>query len=194
MTQCGRDGLLPSASGTLMQLTAVRACRAHAARFEKEFFDDLDALGVRPPHAIPRITDHMPQIIAYIERLEGLGFAYAGGGGGDAGRSVYFDVAAFRKAGHRYGKLEPWKVGTAELASEGESDFGAREKRSDQVRYPPPLHADRVDPSWVVRLRARVGGGGVLPRPPPTCLGSRVACAVAVRGAPLFIKKKKKVG
>lgn len=109
--------------------------RAHAAHYEKLFFADLDALGVRPPHAIPRITDHMPQIISFIEKLEDTGFAYAGGAGGANGeaRSVYFDVSAFRNAGHVYGKLEPWKVGTAELASEGESNFAAREKRSDQV-------------------------------------------------------------
>eukprot|EP00892_Ulva_mutabilis_P004454 jgi/Ulvmu1/2380/UM130_0013.1 len=105
--------------------------RAHAARYEKEFFDDLDALGVRPPHSAPRITDHMPQIIAFIERIEERGFAYAAGAD-ESCRSVYFDVAAFRKAGHRYGKLEPWKVGSAALAAEGESNFGTREKRSDQ--------------------------------------------------------------
>lgn len=121
-------------------------CRAHAARYEKEFFADLDALGVRPPHCIPRITDHMPQIIAYIERIEDRGFAYAAGAD-SANRSVYFDVGAFTKAGHRYGKLEPWKVGTVELAAEGESNFGAREKRSDQV---PPTVC--VLP-WYITLR-----------------------------------------
>ena len=86
----------------------------------------------------------MPQIIAFIERIEALGFAYAAGADAER-RSVYFDVAAFRKAGHRYGKLEPWKVGSAELASEGESNFATREKRSDQVRITsrrpgPPTH------------------------------------------------------
>jgi cysteinyl-tRNA synthetase len=75
---------------------------------EAAFFDDLRALGARPPHAAPRVTDHMPQVVAYVEKIVAQGFAYAAGQGDD--KSVYFDVAAFRKAGHTYGKLKPWAV------------------------------------------------------------------------------------
>lgn len=39
----------------------------------------------------------------------------------------------------RYGKLEPWKVGSADLASEGESNFKTTEKRGAQVS-PPICH------------------------------------------------------
>lgn len=108
------------------------ARRAHAARYEADFFNDLRRLGVRMPHAAPRVTDHMPEVIAFVKKIEERGFAYAAGP--DKDKSVYFDVAAFRKAGHTYGKLKPWAVGSAELAAEGESNFTTREKRGDQVR------------------------------------------------------------
>lgn len=108
--------------------------REHAARYEAAFFADLAALGCRPPHAAPRVTDHIPEIVAFVRRIEERGFAYASGRGGDGAKSVYFDVAAFRRAGHTYGRLEPASVGSLELAAEGESDFGSRDKRSEQVR------------------------------------------------------------
>lgn len=74
-------------------------CRAHAAEFEKQFFEDLDALGCRVPSAIPRITDHIPEIVSFIEKIMKNGFAYAAGDEGN--KSVYFDTAAFRAAGFR---------------------------------------------------------------------------------------------
>lgn len=51
------------------------------------------------PHAIPRITDHIPEIVSFIEKIMEKGFAYAAGEEGN--KSVYFDTAAFRAAGHR---------------------------------------------------------------------------------------------
>jgi cysteinyl-tRNA synthetase len=80
------------------------ACRAHAAEYEKQFFDDLAALNCRMPHAIPRITDHIPEIVTFISTIMANGFAYAAGNEGN--KSVYFDTAAFRAAGHRRAPLQ----------------------------------------------------------------------------------------
>src|SRR5271165_7087193 len=38
-------------------------------KFESAFFDDLKALNCRKPHQTPRATEHMPEIIALIEKL-----------------------------------------------------------------------------------------------------------------------------
>lgn len=40
-----------------------------AREYEKQFMDDMAELGVRPPDAVTRVTDHLPDIIAYIERI-----------------------------------------------------------------------------------------------------------------------------
>jgi cysteinyl-tRNA synthetase len=93
--------------------------RAHAARFEAAFLEDMDALGVRPPTVLTRVSEYIPEIVAYVERIAANGMAYAAAG------SVYFDTQAFRAAGHTYGKLNPWAVGSAALAGEGAAAGGA---------------------------------------------------------------------
>jgi len=85
-----------------------------ARRYEAAFFDDMRALGVRPPDLVTRVSEYVPDVIAYIEGIVGRGMAYAAGG------SVYFDVDTFRGAGHHYAKLEPGSAGNAARLAEGE--------------------------------------------------------------------------
>lgn len=40
-----------------------------ARQFEDEFMKDMDDLGVRRPDAVTRVTEHIPDIVAYIERI-----------------------------------------------------------------------------------------------------------------------------
>lgn len=40
-----------------------------AADFERQFMEDMSELGVRPPDALTRVTDHVPEIIEYIQRI-----------------------------------------------------------------------------------------------------------------------------
>ncbi len=44
------------------------------------FHEDMAALGALPPDVEPRATEHIPQMIAMIERLIGQGHAYAAEG------------------------------------------------------------------------------------------------------------------
>ncbi|GJP71861.1 hypothetical protein CLOP_g2659, partial [Closterium sp. NIES-67] len=105
-------------------VTDVSIFRRLAAKYEVEFFEDMKALGVRPPHVLTRVTEYIDAIINYVEKIVQHGFAYAVNG------SVYFDTKAFKESGHMYGKLCPWSVGSAELAAESESDFATSEKRN----------------------------------------------------------------
>jgi len=66
------------------------------ARFyEASFFEDVDALRIRRAHHYPRATEHIPEMIALIEKLLKKGYAYKAADG------VYFDVTKFEG----YGKL-----------------------------------------------------------------------------------------
>ncbi|KAL3680926.1 hypothetical protein R1sor_023882 [Riccia sorocarpa] len=98
--------------------------RSHAAKYEKEFFEDMASLGVRPPTYLTRVTGYVDKIIAYVENIIDRGLAYVANG------SVYFDTKAFIDAGNTYGKLNPWAVGSAGLASESEANFDTTEKKN----------------------------------------------------------------
>ncbi len=54
--------------------------------YEKEFLEDLRALNCEPASIILRVTDHIPQIVMFIQRLVDAKQAYVVESG-----SVYFD-------------------------------------------------------------------------------------------------------
>jgi cysteinyl-tRNA synthetase len=66
-----------------------------AERYIAAFREDMAALGVPPADLEPKATEHIPQIIELIRRLEERGFAYQGA------EDVYFRVRRFPG----YGKL-----------------------------------------------------------------------------------------
>ena len=55
---------------------------------EADFFHDLDALHVRRPNAVLRVTEHMDDIITYIQTIINTGRAYV------TPEGVYFDVSS----------------------------------------------------------------------------------------------------
>lgn len=68
-------------------------------------------LRVQPPDTLTRVTEYVPEIVAFIERIIDNGYAYAANG------NVYFDTENFDGSeGHTYAKLQP--------GSKGHSEFG----------------------------------------------------------------------
>lgn len=67
-------------------------------RYEKEFFQDLAKLNILPPSMTVRVTDSVPSIIKFIQKLFDKGLAYKARDG-----SVYFDTTLYKN----YGKLHP---------------------------------------------------------------------------------------
>ncbi|KAJ1998086.1 cysteinyl-tRNA synthetase, partial [Coemansia thaxteri] len=100
-------------------VTDPRVFRDLAAYWEKEFFDDMDLLQVRRPNVITRVSEFVPEIVAFVQRIIDNGYAY------EADGSVYFDVGSFDgKNGHFYAKLKPSAKGNQELLAEGEGVLG----------------------------------------------------------------------
>lgn len=66
-----------------------------SAKFIEEYYKDLDALGVKRAHVYPKVSEHIPEIIALVEKLLKKGIAY------EAEDGVYYDVSKFKE----YGKL-----------------------------------------------------------------------------------------
>uniref|UniRef100_A0A1B0CUW7 tRNA synthetases class I catalytic domain-containing protein n=1 Tax=Lutzomyia longipalpis TaxID=7200 RepID=A0A1B0CUW7_LUTLO len=98
-------------------------------KWEEAFHKDMEALNVRPPDVLTRVSEYVPQIVAYIEGIIARGFAYESNG------SVYFDVGRFDATPeHFYAKLVPEAFGDAKSLAEGEGDL--TEDRVGEKRSP----------------------------------------------------------
>ncbi|KAM5347080.1 hypothetical protein ACJ41O_010085 [Fusarium nematophilum] len=97
-------------------------------RFERRFFEDMDALNVLPPDQLTRVTEYVPQIVSFVDKIVANGFGYPTPDG-----SVYFDIDSFEKAGHSYSRLEPWNKNDRALQADGEGSLskGRSMKRSE---------------------------------------------------------------
>jgi cysteinyl-tRNA synthetase len=110
-----------------------------AEHFTRLFFQDTDALNILRPHVAPRATDHIPEMIAFVQRLEALGYTY------EIDDGVYFDVS--RLPG--YGRLSGQTL--------DEMQAGARVAVNPQKRHPAdfalwraatPEHIMQWDSPW----------------------------------------------
>jgi cysteinyl-tRNA synthetase len=63
--------------------------------YTNAFFNDLDRMNIGRPGIICKATEHIPDMIELIRRIEANGFTYSAGG------NLYFDVSRFS----RYGEL-----------------------------------------------------------------------------------------
>lgn len=63
-------------------------------KWTKKFHADSTALNILPPHFEPKATEHIPEMIAMIERLVAKNHAYVSSDG-----SVYFRVSSFPRYG-----------------------------------------------------------------------------------------------
>jgi len=72
---------------------------------------------ILPPDKLSRVSEYIPETIAYIETIIKNGYAYESNG------SVYFDVAAFdSKPIHHYAKLVPEAYGDSKSLQDGEGN------------------------------------------------------------------------
>ncbi|BDG06182.1 cysteine--tRNA ligase [Anaeromyxobacter oryzae] len=108
---------------------------ALAARFADAFHEDMDALGNLRPDVEPRVSAHIPEIVALIETLVAKGFAYAPGNG-----DVYYSVRKFPE----YGRLS--KRNLDDLISGARVEPG--ESKADPLDFALWKAAKPGEPAW----------------------------------------------
>jgi cysteinyl-tRNA synthetase len=72
-----------------------KTLREYTDQFTQFFFEDFDALGAERPEEVLRATDHIPEMVDLIKRLESNGHTYQSEG------STYYRIGSFG----RYGQL-----------------------------------------------------------------------------------------
>ncbi|KAF9564747.1 cysteinyl-tRNA synthetase [Agrocybe pediades] len=117
--------------------------RKLAAYWEGKFFEDMARLRVRDPDTITRVTEYVPEIVSFVERIVANGYAY------EAEGSVYFNTQAFDKApNHHYAKLEPWSTGNRDLLEEGEGSLSSKTGRRSASDFALWKASKPGEPSW----------------------------------------------
>ncbi|MDO8685831.1 MAG: cysteine--tRNA ligase [Clostridiales bacterium] len=89
-----------------------------AVYFTGVFFNDISELNIRKPDNIPKATDHVQEMIEYVEGLLKKGYAY------ETSDGIYFDISKFEG----YGKLSRINL--------DEQMAGARVEVNDEKRNP----------------------------------------------------------
>lgn len=63
-------------------------------KFGRRFFEDMNAPNVLAPDQLTRVTEYVPSILRFVDKIVANGFGYATPDG-----SAYFDIDSFQKAG-----------------------------------------------------------------------------------------------
>src|SRR5262245_39543350 len=95
----------------------------YTTRYTEAFLEDSRALGIEPPDVMPRATDHIPDMVALIQRLEERGFTYRRDG------SIYFRISQFPG----YGKLSKTDFSGMQAGARVDSDKYDKDNARDFV-------------------------------------------------------------
>ncbi|EKX54961.1 cysteinyl-tRNA synthetase [Guillardia theta CCMP2712] len=115
--------------------------RSHAAFYEQEYHEDMKSLGVRPPDVLTRVTEFIPQIVSYIQKIIDNGFAY------EAQGSVYFDIRSFSKT-HSYRKLSWNEASMLSALAEAEGALSSGEGKRTEFDFALWKKSKPGEPSW----------------------------------------------
>ncbi len=85
------------------------------------FMKDLSALGIKKPDVMPRVTEHIKEIIEMVKTLEKKGFAY------ETDDGVYYSISKFKE----YGKLGNVQVKKSVTGTRVETDKYEKENPMD---------------------------------------------------------------
>lgn len=106
------------------------------------FFDDLKKLNIGKPEIIAKATDHIDDMIAYVQELVRKGYAY------EIDDGIYFDISKFPD----YGKLSRLNL--------EEQQAGARVEVNGQKRHPADFAVwKKADPQHIMQWPSPWGMG-----------------------------------
>ncbi|KAB5590756.1 Cysteinyl-tRNA synthetase [Ceratobasidium theobromae] len=123
--------------------------RALSTYWERAFMRDMDRLGVKRPDTLTRVTEYVPEIVAFVEKIITRGWAYKAGG------SIYFDVRAYDGVKskdndweHVYAKLQPHSKNNTALLEEGEGALSSSDSKRAPADFALWKRSKPGEPEW----------------------------------------------
>ncbi|KAL7992127.1 hypothetical protein Chor_016383 [Crotalus horridus] len=115
--------------------------------WEEEYHKDMAALNVLPPDVLTRVSEYVPEIVDFVQKIVDNGYGYVSNG------SVYFDTLKFDASEkHTYAKLVPEAVGDQKALQAGEGDLSISVDRLNEKRSPNDFalwkSSKPGEPSW----------------------------------------------
>jgi cysteinyl-tRNA synthetase len=121
-----------------------------ACEMTADYLSNLKELGVNQIDYMPRATDHIPQIISFIQELEKKGFAYAVEG------DVFFDVSKdphYGQLSNRTADAQQGEGGEAAAKKRSAGDFALwKSAKGDEISWDSPWGHGR--PGWHIECSA----------------------------------------
>lgn len=125
-------------------VTDPEVFRKLPAYWENRFNQDMERLNVLPPSITTRVSEYVPEIVAFVDRIISNGFAYSTADG-----SVYFDTAKFENhPDHDYAKLQPWNKGSLDLIEEGEGLLSTQTEKKNVADFALWKASKPGEPAW----------------------------------------------
>src|SRR5262249_21360171 len=113
---------------------AGRDLVSFTAQWTATFFEDMATLKMERPEVVPRATEHIPEMIDLIARLQARGHTYTADG------SVYFRIASFPA----YGRLSRLDLSGIKSGARVDTDKYEKEDARDFVLW----KAKEDEPAW----------------------------------------------
>jgi cysteinyl-tRNA synthetase len=112
-----------------------KTVQEYTRKYEEAFLEDMQTLNIERPEQLVRATEHIPEMVGFIQKLEQKGFAYRAEDG-----SYYFRIAKFPE----YGKLSKKdfsgievgaRVDVDEYEKDNARDFALWKARKENEAY-----------------------------------------------------------
>src|SRR5437773_8734081 len=113
--------------------------KEYTDRYTEAFLEDSRTLGILPPDVMPRATEHIPEMVKLILRLEEKGYTYRRDG------SIYFSISRFPE----YGKLSKQDFSGIQPGARVDTDRYEKDEARDFVLWKAPKEGENF---WETEL------------------------------------------